>query len=66
MKSYVKRYPVLTYFFLTYVITWTCWITVFLMFEPYRASPESVPTILLIILECSESLAEELLLDLAT
>ena len=51
MKSYVKRYPVLTYFFLTYVITWTCWITVFLMFEPYRASPESVPTILLIILE---------------
>jgi len=51
MKSYVKRYPVLTYFFLTFVITWTCWITVFLMFEPYRASPELAPTILLIILE---------------
>ena len=51
MKSYVRRHPVLTYFFLTYVITWTCWITVFLLIEPYRASPESVPTILLIILE---------------
>ena len=51
MKSYVKRYPVLTYLFLTFVITWTCWIIVFLMFEPYRASPELTPTILLIILE---------------
>lgn len=51
MKSYVKRYPVLTYFFCTFVITWTCWITVFLMFEPYRASPELTPTTLLIILE---------------
>ncbi|MHA1509534.1 MAG: CPBP family intramembrane glutamic endopeptidase [Promethearchaeota archaeon] len=51
MKAYVKRYPVLTYFFLTYVITWTCWITVFLMFEPYRASPELAPITLLIILE---------------
>ena len=51
MKSNVRKHPVLTYFFLTYVITWTCWITVFLMFDPYRASPELTPTTLLIILE---------------
>ena len=51
MKSYVHRHPVLTYFFLTYVLTWTCWITVFLIFEPYIASPELAPTTLLIVLE---------------
>ena len=51
MKSNVRKHPVLTYFFLTYVITWTCWIIVFLMFDPYRASPELTPTTLLIILE---------------
>ena len=51
MKSHVKRYPILMYFFLTYFISWVCWITVFLMFEPYRASPELAPTMLLIILE---------------
>jgi len=51
MKSYVHRHPVLTYFFLTYAITWTCWITVFLIFEPYIASPELAPATLIIILE---------------
>ena len=51
MISYIKKHPVLTYFLLTYVITWTCWITVFLIFEPYRSSPESASTMLLILLE---------------
>ncbi len=51
MKSYIHKHPVLTYFFLTYAITWTCWITVFLIFEPYIASPELAPATLIIILE---------------
>ena len=51
MKSYVRRHPVLTYFFLTYIITWTCWFTVILLIEPYIAAPELAPISLLIFLE---------------
>ncbi|NVM46355.1 MAG: CPBP family intramembrane metalloprotease [Candidatus Lokiarchaeota archaeon] len=51
MKSFVHKHPVLAYFFLTFVITWTCWLTVFMVFEPYRALPELAPATLLIILE---------------
>ncbi|MHA1235798.1 MAG: hypothetical protein ACTSQL_12035 [Promethearchaeota archaeon] len=51
MKSYVRRHPVLTYFFLTYIITWTCWITVILLIGPYVAAPELAPISLLIFLE---------------
>ncbi len=51
MKSYIHKHPVLTYFFFTYVITWTCWITVILLIEPYIASPELAPITLLIFLE---------------
>ena len=51
MKSYVRRHPVLMYFFLTYIITWTCWFTVILLIEPYIAAPELAPISLLIFLE---------------
>jgi len=51
MKSYVRRHPVLMYFFLTYIITWTCWFTVILLIEPYIAAPELAPITLLIFLE---------------
>ena len=51
MKSYVRRHPVLMYFFLTYIITWTCWFTVILLIEPYIATPELAPITLLIFLQ---------------
>ena len=51
MKSYVRRHPVLMYFFLTYIITWTCWFTVILLIEPYIAAPELAPITLLIFLQ---------------
>ena len=51
MKSYVRRHPVLMYFFLTYIITWTCWFAVILLIEPYIAAPELAPISLLIFLE---------------
>lgn len=51
MKSFIRKYPVLLYFLLTFGITWTCWITVFLIFEPFRPSPELAPATLLVILE---------------
>jgi membrane protease YdiL (CAAX protease family) len=51
MRSFVRKHTVLTYFFLTFVITWTCWFIVILLIEPYTASPESAPLVLLIFLE---------------
>ncbi len=50
MRSFVRKHTVLMYFFLTFVITWTCWIIVILLIEPYIASPESAPLVLLIFL----------------
>ena len=51
MNSFVRKHTVLMYFFLTFIITWTCWIIVILLIEPYFASPESAPLVLLVFLE---------------
>ena len=51
MKTYVAKHRVLTYFFLTYLITWTSWFTVYLIYEPYRMTPELAPIPMLIFLE---------------